>query len=231
MNQTKQCVTSHTSKLHPSFKSRSFLLSSCLFAQLTFISYSQAAPTGGQVVGGVGTINQADLTTTIHQSTELMAIDWQSYNVQQNERVHYIQPSSSSISLNRILGSNASSIRGQIDANGQIILVNPNGVFFGATATINVGGIIASGLDIKPSDFMNGNYIFNEVLGTDGFVINSGIINAATGGSVTLLGKQVKNEGMISAKLGTVNMAAGKAAVLHAEGMFKSVVVRMLFTI
>jgi len=143
-----------------------------------------------------------------------MAIDWQSYNVQQDERVHYIQPSSSSISLNRILGNNASTIRGQIDANGQVILVNPNGVFFGATSTVNVGGLIASGFDINPTDFMNGNYIFNAVAGKNGTVVNSGIINAATGGSVTLLGKQVKNEGMISAKLGTVNLAAGKEAVV-----------------
>jgi len=73
-----------------------------------------------------------------------MAVDWQSYNVQQNEKVKYIQPSSSSVSLNRILGNSASTIRGQIDANGQVILVNPNGVFFGATSTVNVGGLIAS---------------------------------------------------------------------------------------
>jgi len=46
-----------------------------------------------------------------------------------------------------------------------VILVNPNGIFFTPTAVVNVGGIIASGLDIKPDDFMNGNYIFNDVLG------------------------------------------------------------------
>ena len=40
-----------------------------------------------------------------------------------------------------------------------------------------MGGIIASSLDIAPSDFMNGNYIFNEVIGVDGAVINSGTIN------------------------------------------------------
>ncbi len=73
---------------------------------------------------------------------------------------------------------------------------------------------MASGLDIKPSDFMNGNYIFNEVAGKNGFVLNSGIINAATGSNVTLLGKHVKNNGMIVAKLGAVNMAVGKAAVV-----------------
>ncbi len=193
-------------------------LLSAIFAYCTSFSAVYANPTGGQVVGGAGSINQSGATTTINQSTQNMAINWQSYNVQQNERVQYIQPNSSSVSLNRILSSNGSIIAGNIDANGQVILVNPNGVFFTPTATINVGGIIASGLDISPTDFMNGNYIFNEVLGTSGAVINSGTINASLGGqgggNVALIGKQVKNDGLIVASLGTVSLAAGKQAVL-----------------
>ena len=79
-----------------------------------------------------------------------MAIDWQSYNVGVNERVQYLQPNASSISLNRILSQNGSTIAGRIDANGQVILVNPNGIFFTPASIINVGGIIASGLNIQP---------------------------------------------------------------------------------
>ena len=79
---------------------------------------------------------------------------------------------------------------------------------------MDVGALIASGLQISNSDFLNGDYIFNEVMGSDGFVINSGLINASLGGSVTLLGKSVTNDGVISAQLGSVNLAAGKAAVL-----------------
>jgi len=173
-----------------------------------------AGPEGGQVMGGSGSISQSGLNTTINQSTQNMAIDWQSYNVNANERVQYIQPNSSSISLNRILSQNGSTIAGRIDANGQVILVNPNGIFFTPTSVINVGGIIASGLNIQPNDFMNGNYIFNEVLGSDGTVINSGMINASLGGNVALVGKQVENDGLIVANLGTVNLAAGKQAVL-----------------
>ena len=166
------------------------------------------------MVGGSGSIAASGNTTTINQSTQNMAIDWQSYNVNANERVQYIQPNSSSISLNRILSQNGSTIAGRIDANGQVILVNPNGIFFTPTSIINVGGIIASGLDIQPNDFMNGNYIFDEVLGTDGAVINRGMINASLGGNVALIGKQVKNDGLIIANLGTVNLAAGKQVVL-----------------
>jgi len=173
-----------------------------------------AGPAGGEVVGGSGSINQSGANTTINQNSQNMAIDWQSYNVNVDERVQYIQPNAASISLNRILSSNGSTIAGRIDANGQVILVNPNGIFFTPTSIVNVGGIIASGLDIQPTDFMNGNYIFNEVLGTDGTVVNHGMINASLGGNVALIGKQVKNDGLITANLGTVSLAAGKQAVL-----------------
>lgn len=182
--------------------------------QLMVAGKAFAAPEGGVVVGGTGTIDQAGLETTIHQSTERMAIDWQSFDVKSNERVQFIQPKSTSVALNRVVSNKGSEILGRIDANGQVFLINPNGVVFGKDSQINVGGIIASGLSIDPDDFMNGEFTLTALEGTEGKVINSGIINAATGGSVTLVGQQVKNEGLISANLGAVNLAAGKEAVV-----------------
>jgi large exoprotein involved in heme utilization and adhesion len=64
-----------------------------------------AAPEGGQVVGGAGSINQAGTQTTIHQETQRMAIDWQSFNVKADERVQFIQPNSNSVALNRVLSN------------------------------------------------------------------------------------------------------------------------------
>ena len=52
----------------------------------------QAAPTGGQVVGGAGSISQLGATTTINQASQNMAINWQSYNLNSNETVQYHQP-------------------------------------------------------------------------------------------------------------------------------------------
>ncbi len=121
-----------------------FTVLGLLLSQPFFLSYSYAAPVGGNVVGGTGTISRQDIHTTINQSSQKLAIDWQSFDVQQNEHVHFIQPDASSIALNRIVGNNGSVIQGQIDANGQVILVNPNGVFFTSTATVNVGGLVAS---------------------------------------------------------------------------------------
>ncbi|MEW5755690.1 MAG: filamentous hemagglutinin N-terminal domain-containing protein, partial [Pseudomonadota bacterium] len=186
----------------------------CCSWVLNSIPSAHAAPAGGNVVGGAGSISQSGVNTTIHQASQNMAIDWQSYNVNVGERVQYIQPNASSISLNRILSNQGSTIAGRIDANGHVILVNHNGIFFTPTSVLNVGGIIASGLDIQPSDFMNGHYIFNEVLGTEGGVVNSGLINASLGGNVALIGRSVENRGVIAANLGTVTLAAGKETVL-----------------
>ena len=189
-----------------------------LLLAITTLPLAIAGPEGGQVVGGSGNISQSGVNTTINQTSQNMAIDWQSYNVNVDERVQYIQPNTSAIALNRILSQSGSTIAGRIDANGQVILVNPNGVFFTPTSIINVGGIIASGLHIQTSDFMNGHYIFDAVSGSDGRVINSGMINASLGGNgggnVALIGKQVENDGLIVANLGSVNLAAGKQAVL-----------------
>lgn len=173
-----------------------------------------AGPTGGDIVGGAGSIEQQGTETTIVQNTDRLAIDWQSFDVGKNERVEFVQPGQSAVALNRILGNKGSEIFGRIDANGHVILVNPRGVVFGESATVNAGGLIASGLQINPDDFMNGDLVFKRIEGTDGTVINSGIISAASGGNVALLGTQVENRGLISANLGSVILASGKEAVL-----------------
>ena len=183
-------------------------------SQLILTPQVLAGPESGRVVGGRGSIDQSGLNTTIQQQTDRMAIDWESFNVAIDERVQFVQPSSSSLALNRVLSHTGSEIHGRIEANGHILLVNPNGVFFGENSHINVGGMIASGLSIDPADFMSGEFTLTALEGSEGKVINSGIISAATGGSVSLLGQQVKNEGVISARLGAVSLAAGKEAVI-----------------
>jgi filamentous hemagglutinin family protein len=186
-------------------------------SQLMLAGQSYASPEGGQVVGGAGKIDQSGRETVIRQQTDRMAIDWQSFDVKADERVQFIQPGASSVALNRVISNKGSEILGRIDANGQVFLVNPNGVVFGKDSQINVGGILASGLSINPTDFMNGNFTLSEVEGAAGKVVNSGIINASTGGSVTLIGKEVTNNGLIIANLGAVNLAVGKEAVVTFE--------------
>jgi large exoprotein involved in heme utilization and adhesion len=93
------------------------LIGSLLLAQASLVP-AYAAPQGGSVVGGSGSIAQSGLDTTIQQNTNRLAIDWQSFNVGTDERVTFIQPSATSIALNRIVGNDASQIFGQLNANG-----------------------------------------------------------------------------------------------------------------
>ncbi len=175
---------------------------------------ANAAPKQGEITAGEGSISQQGNETLITQQSQSLSLDWSSFNIQAHERVEYIQPNASSVALNRIHDNNASQIFGRLDANGQVILMNPHGIYFGESATVNVGSLVASGLTVTDEDFLNGEYTFSNFGDGDGFVINHGIINAASGGSVTLVGKSVENDGLISARLGTVNLAAGKEAVL-----------------
>ncbi|WP_404932007.1 filamentous hemagglutinin N-terminal domain-containing protein [Microbulbifer hainanensis] len=152
------------------------------------------------------------------QKTDLLAIDWDSFNLTEEELVKFLQPNSSSIVLNRILDQSPTTIRGAIEANGHVIIANPRGVLFTESATINVGAITAAGLNISPADFMKGNLSFNAEEGSSGIVINRGLINAS---SAVMLGRQVTNapSGLISAEM--VSLAAGDEAVLtfDADGL------------
>ena len=180
-----------------------------LFIGLVLAGHAVAGPDGEEVVGGVGSVSRSGSETIINQTTDRLAINWRNFDVNNDERVQFIQPSSSSVALNNILSNTASHINGRIDANGQLIFVNPHGLIFGQNSVVDAGGGLASGLSIDPNDFMNGNLTFSALENSDGVVINVGLLNAATGGSVNLLGKKVQNDGLITTHKTTVNFAAG----------------------
>jgi len=181
MNRAKTSCLSKTSRIKAFKRSRlPFVIGLVLSGQVL------AGPEGEEVVGGAGNVSRSGNDTIINQATDRLAINWQSFDVNSDERVQFIQPSSSSVALNNILSNTASHIRGQVEANGQLVFVNPHGIIFGESAVVNAGGILASGLSINPSDFMNGDLTFSAMANTDGVVINSGLLNAATGGSVNI---------------------------------------------
>ncbi len=178
-----------------------------------------AGPQGGQVVGGQGSISAPNsATTVINQTSHNIAINWDTFNVGVNELVRFNQPGSTSSALNNIFDQNASQIFGQIDANGRVFLMNPNGVLFGPNSHINVNSLVAAGMRIDAEDFMAGNYTLQSLQDAEGFVINRGVIEAASGGSVTLAGKSVRNEGLIFASAGRVNLVAGSRIALDFDG-------------
>jgi len=174
-----------------------------------------ALPVGGVVTDGAAGISGTATSTTITQSSQNVAINWQSFNIGATEAVQFVQPNSSSVALNRVLGPDPSSIFGSLSANGKVFLVNPHGVLFARGAQVNVGGLVASTLNVTDGDFMAGRYRFAG--NSTAAVLNQGTINA-DGGSVALLGANVGNDGVIVARLGTVALAAGNAITLDVAG-------------
>ena len=171
-----------------------------------------AAPSGGTVVSGGAVIQQAGTTTTITQATNQAIINWQSFSIGANELVKFIQPNQLAVALNRVTGIDPSVLLGSLQANGRIFLVNPNGILFGAGATVDVGGIMASTLSIKDSDFLGGNYVFQQNPGqTLSAIVNQGSIKASDGGYVVLVAPLVNNQGNIlaDANIGAVETACG----------------------
>jgi len=191
----------------------------------TFLFLPQAAlalPKDGTVAAGSSTISQPNSATMhINQSTHKSIINWKSYSIGANEKVQYFQPSSSSISLNRVIGVDPSYIHGQLSANGQVWVINPNGLLVGSGARINVGGFVGSTLNMNNEDFMGGRYkfIMAERPGAAAAgITNMGSIEAERGGYAVLIAPSITNEGSISSPLGTASLASGNEVTLNFAG-------------
>jgi filamentous hemagglutinin family protein len=156
----------------------------------------------------------------IRQSTDRGIVNWNSYSVGAGARVDYHQPSATSATsatLNRVTGDAPSTIAGQINANGRVFVVNPNGIQITRSGTVNTAGFVASTHDIKNGDFLEGRYRF-EGGGSSQGVVNRGRIKAKPGGFVGLVGGRVANEGSIEAPGGKVGLGAGEQVTVDVEG-------------
>ncbi len=183
-----------------------------LLAGLACYGPSQAEPVGGNITAGSGSISQTGLTTTINQNSQRLAIDWSRFGIRGNETVRFAQPNAQAIALNRVTGRESSSILGSLIANGNVFILNPNGVLIGSGAQVNVGGLVASTLDISNADFEAGRY---QLAGSStASVANQGTITVPPGGKVALIAPSVANTGQINAPQGSVLLAAANGVSL-----------------
>lgn len=194
---------------------RIFLISICCICMM-LPTLSRAAPQGGDVVKGQASINQSGKTTTVTQTTQKVAIDWQTFDVSADETVKFIQPSQQAVALNSVVGNGASQILGRIESNGQVFIANTRGIIFGKNSTLNVGGLFATDLSIDHTAFMNTDTLelnLSDALSKG--IINQGAIEAAVGGDVTLLGHvHVHNDGRITSNEGNVSLLSGEKAII-----------------
>jgi filamentous hemagglutinin family protein len=198
---------------------RSTLLATTALMPLGVLA-AAANPLGSQVVGGSANVSgQGTSTVTVTQSTEKAIINWQTFNIGTGETTQFVQPNSSSVTLNRVTGNlGASVLDGTLTANGRVFIVNPDGILFGANSRVNVGGFLAATSDIKNQDFMAGRYQFNIPGRAFASIVNLGTITANNGGFAALVAPGVRNTGTITANLGTVGLGAGNSFSLDFYG-------------
>lgn len=156
-------------------------------------------------------------SATLHIATSDRAvINWKEFSIDKGERVHFLQPSGCSAVLNRVTGEIPSSIMGNLEANGAIYLLNPNGVIIGKDAIINTSSFFASTYDISDAAFMaDGDLTFKG--DSKAAVINYGTINSWDG-DVALMGYTVENQGTLHVEKGTLALGAGQEILLKPAG-------------
>jgi filamentous hemagglutinin family protein len=202
------------------FKRRLIPLATLLFAAALDPLASQANPTGANVTGGAATVSgQGTARVTVNQTSDRAFIQWDNFSVAKGESVRFNQPSASSIAANKVIGVAPSEILGSVSANGRIILINPNGVFFGKGSTVDAAGLIATTLDLDQNSFLSGGQLkFSAATDTPGSVVNEGTLTISDAGLGALVAPYVRNSGAIFANLGTVALASGKALTVDFAG-------------
>ena len=195
---------------------------SVLPAAFAFAAADEAAalPKNGQVQSGDVAISTPHARKLqIDQASSRAVIDWQSFDIEADEKVVIIQQADQSSLLNRIVGGQGTSrILGELVAGGRVVLVNPDGIRFGATARVDVGSLIATTASIGTDDFMNGRLDFDTPGNPDGRIVNEGTLTAAEGGLIALVAPGVANSGQITARLGRIALASGTRFTLDLYG-------------
>ncbi|MFY7959889.1 MAG: beta strand repeat-containing protein, partial [Elsteraceae bacterium] len=183
------------------------------------MSSAQAqSPQAPTVAAGSVAITRQGATTVVTQSTDRGIIDWRSFSIGAGEAVRFDQPGRSSVTLNRVTGSELSRIDGNLSANGQVWLANPNGVMIGPGGQVNVGGLLATTGRIDAQEFLRSGRAQIDQIAKDAAILNGGSISIAEGGYAGLAAAAIKNEGVIAARSGTVALGAGKAMTVDFAG-------------
>ena len=141
-----------------------------------FAPHAASLPSNPEILAGDIQVNTNATGMIITQASQRAVLEYQQFNIGSSEKVQFVQPSSNSLTLNKVSGPDASTIAGQLSANGHIYLVNPNGVFFTPTAQVDLSGLVVTTLDITTEDFIDGD--FELLMPGPGKIENQGRIEA-----------------------------------------------------
>src|SRR5438105_11473965 len=168
-----------------------------------------ANPTGPQIVSGAVSMQRPDARTLNVTNSPGSIINWQGFSIGAGEVTRFIQQSSSSAVLNRVVGADISQISGQLLSNGRVFLINPAGIVIGGGAIVDTAGFVASTLSMQNADFLAGKLKFQGDA-TSGSMVNQGLIRTSYGGNVVLVAPHIENSGLIQTPGGELILAAGQ---------------------
>ena len=204
----------------------------------TSVSVPDGLVTGGleRLSGGVwtgaGSPVQSANQVTIVQNQQQALLNWKTFNVGKNTTVRFDQSAGGSdsgkwIAFNKINDPSGkpSQIAGSIKADGQVYIINQNGIIFGAGSQVNARTIVASALPINETLvergllnqttknvqwlFTSGGADAGEVRVEQGAVITSPEGKDGNGGRIVLVGKNVINSGTLATSGGQTILASG----------------------
>ena len=152
---------------------------------------------------GTVTATTTGNTLDIVSTSKRFVIDWTSFNIDYNNRVNFAMPDRGSIAVNRVTGVGGtykSNIGGSLWSNGNVWLLNPNGVLITRDARIDVGGLLATPAGLSNIDEFitsSGTYAATSTIN---FVMpaNPGAIStkgAGTGSSLTSSASEIMVRG------------------------------------
>ncbi|MFN8820093.1 MAG: filamentous hemagglutinin N-terminal domain-containing protein, partial [Holosporaceae bacterium] len=199
------------------------ILTAIFFAGITAES-AHANPADGVVAPGSATISESRTKLDVHQASDRAVIDWRSFNIDVDEHTQFHQPSASAVAVNRVNSNDPSQIMGRLSANGNVVLINPNGVFFGRDSRVDVNGLIATTADVDNNQVMQGGKLhFTKPGKPTATITNQGTITAKQAGLVGLVAPNVENDGVIAARLGKVQLASGDQMTvdLYGDGLME----------
>ncbi|MFA5250616.1 MAG: filamentous hemagglutinin N-terminal domain-containing protein, partial [Parachlamydiales bacterium] len=186
------------------------LLAKVFFGAVAGSSTLFALPQGHTVVAGQAEFSSQENKLTVLASDQAI-INYQTFNLREGEKIEFVQPSVKACLLNRVVGGDISRLLGEIRSNGRIFLVNPQGIYFGREAVVNVGSLVASTLNIKDEDFLAGNYRFFLEPGAEkAKIVNEGKIASLDQGFIGLFAPIIENRGPLLAKAEKIILASAE---------------------
>ncbi|HEY3762956.1 MAG TPA: filamentous hemagglutinin N-terminal domain-containing protein [Verrucomicrobiae bacterium] len=177
-------------------------------------SQALANPTGGAVTQGSASFSSSGSQFTINQTSANTFINWQSFNIAPGETTTFNQPSANSVAWNQIGGANPSQILGNLNANGYIVLENPDGFYIGGQAVLNVHGLLMTTASTPAMNLSDGGAWTFDAPPPMAKIQNYGQINISGGGTAYLIAGDIINNGTISAPNGRIGLYDGETVLV-----------------